>query len=178
MGKSLPVIVLVLICGASTAQTPKEDSSTIASRIKASYIYNFLQFVSFQPESLGDKSEIRVCILGRDRFGNALDQIDGERIPQGVIRVLRLGRLKESTSLSDCHALYLSASEADNVDKVMARVDEHQVFTISEFSSFIEHGGLIELYEHDDTIRFRINEQLVKETNFKVAAQLVQLGVE
>lgn len=177
MGRSWWVVVLALICGAPAAQTPKEDAGTVASRIKASYIYNFLQFVSFQPESLGESNEVHVCILGQDGFGDALDQIDGERIPQGNIRVFRLGRLKESTSLGDCHALYVSESEADNVDRIMERVDAHQVFTISEFNSFIEHGGLIELYEHDDSIRFRINEKLVKETNFKVAAQLVQLGV-
>ena len=176
-GRSLPVVLSLLICGAPAAPSSKAEPSTVASRIKASYIYNFLQFVSFQPESLGEKKEVHVCLLGEDEFGSALDKIDGERIPQGVIKVSRLGRLKKSTSLGDCHALYLSASEADNVDKIMQRVDEHQVFTISEFNSFIEHGGLIELYEHDDSIRFRINENLVKETNFKVAAQLVQLGV-
>lgn len=176
MGRSLPALLLGLLCGALAAQTP-EDASTVASRIKASYIYNFLQFVSFQPDSLGEDNEIRVCILGRDGFGNTLDDIDGERISQGTIRILRLGRLKKSTFLGNCHALYLSASEADNVDQIMERVDAHQVFTISEFNSFIEHGGLVELYEHDDSIRFRINEKLVKETSFKVAAQLVQLGV-
>ncbi|WP_370454899.1 YfiR/HmsC family protein [Hahella sp. KA22] len=44
--------------------------------------------------------------------------------------------------------------------------------------SNIIYGGLIELYKKDENIRFRINEELVTVTKFKMAAQLVRLGVE
>jgi hypothetical protein len=74
--------------------------------------------------------------------------------------------------------LYLIDSERQGTDAILAKVDEAQVLTIGEFSPFIRHGGLIELFEQNDTIRFRINEKLLSKTDFKIDAQLIQLGVK
>jgi len=150
----------------------------VAYQIKASYIYNFLQFVHFPREALRSGGTLNVCILGEDRFGPALDEIDGASFPQGHLKVLRLGRFSSSAVLDGCNVLYLIDSERQGVDSIMAKINESQVLTIGEFSPFIRHGGLIELFEQNDIIRFRVNEKLLSKTDFKIDAQLVQLGVK
>lgn len=147
-------------------------------QIKASYVYNFLQFVNFPSETLQNPDQIRVCLVGEDHFGSALDEIDNATAPQGRIRVLRLGRYYPNMLLDRCNVLYLAVSEARLASKILAQIDSLNVLTIGEFNAFIAEGGLIELYQANDSIRFRINGSLVKETHFKIAAQLVQLGVE
>jgi hypothetical protein len=149
-----------------------------AYQIKASYIYNLLQFVHFPKDALRQGELLTVCILGEDRFGEALDQIDGSKVPDGRMHIVRLGRYSSNAELNRCNVLYLIDSEQRMADKVIARIDSSQVLTIGEFSPFIRHGGLIELFEQDDVIRFRVNEQLVNKTDFKIDAQLVQLGVK
>lgn len=173
----LSAYALMLFVGLWSAPVPANPPEVIY-QIKASYVYNFLQFVNFPVETLDPDGQIRVCLLGQDRFGSALDEIDDATTPQGKIHVLRLGPYNPSVSLDACNVLYLTVSEARKAGTILARVDPHRVLTIGEFSPFINQGGLIELYQANDSIRFRINDSLVKETQFKVAAQLVQLGVE
>ena len=168
-------IRLFLVAGLAIPQTSL--AADVEYQIKASYLYNFLQFVNFPKESLTESQEIHVCILGVDLFGDALDEIDGASTPQGTLKISRLGPYKSSTPVDKCNVLYFSISENAETETVMGQIDPRRILTISEYSPFIPYGGLIELYRKKDSIRFRVNENLVKETHFKVAAQLVQLGV-
>jgi hypothetical protein len=165
--------VFLIVAPALRAQV-----ANVAYQIKASYIYNFLQFVHFPQDALQSAGTLNVCILGEDRFGPALDEIDGATTPQGRLKIMRLGRFSTGAALDGCNVLYLIDSERQGVDSIMAEVNESQVLTIGEFSPFIRHGGLIELFEQNDIIRFRINERLLNKTTFKIDAQLVQLGVK
>ncbi|WLQ17131.1 YfiR family protein [Hahella aquimaris] len=153
-------------------------AADVEYQIKASYLYNFMQFVSFPQESLVHDGQIKVCIVGVNRFGDALDEVNGAKAPQGTVVVSSLGRYRPNLPIYGCNVLFLSSSEERETERILKLVDVREVLTISEYSPFIAYGGLIELYQKDDSIRFRVNASLVTETNFKVAAQLVQLGVE
>lgn len=169
---------LLLGVGLSCASSLLAQAVDIAYQIKASYIYNFLQFVRFPEAALQDDGGLNVCVLGEDRFGSALNAIDGSSTPQGKVKVVRLGRYTAASDLGRCNVLYLIDSERQGADAILAKIDEARVLTIGEFSPFIRYGGLIELFEQNDTIRFRINEGLLSKTDFKIDAQLVQLGVK
>lgn len=169
---------LLLGVGLSCVSSSLAQAVDIAYQIKASYIYNFLQFVRFPESALQSDGSLNVCVLGEDRFGSALNAIDGSKTPQGRLKVVRLGRYSSTPDLGRCNVLYLIDSERRGAGAILAKIDEVQVLTIGEFSPFIRHGGLIELFEQNDTIRFRINEGLLSKTNFKIDAQLIQLGVK
>lgn len=149
----------------------------LSYQIKAAYIYKILQFVSFPNDAFHIDGVLNVCVLGEDRFGPALDEIDGASVPQGIINIVRLETDSGEHSLDGCNALYLVETERSNVQSILSRIDSKEILTIGEFSPFIRDGGLIELFAQNDTIRFKINQELVKDTDFQVAAQLIQLGV-
>jgi hypothetical protein len=149
----------------------------ISYQIKAAYIYNILQFVSFPDSAFHARGVLNVCVLGEDRFGIALNELDGARTPQGALKVVRMGVYSAAKRFDNCNALYVVETERWRIKSVLARVNAKKILTISEFSTFIQYGGLIELFVQDDSIRFRINEELVRDTDFQVAAQLIQLGV-
>jgi len=150
-------------------------AADIVYQIKASYIYNFLQFVSF-PEDAILQSKIKVCILGRNYFGSTLDQIDGASTPQATIQVVYLGNYTSAATLSLCNVLYLTQSEKSNTRSILRNVDIKNVFTIAEYSPFISLGGLVELYIEEEKVRFRINRSLAKNVRFQISSQLLQLG--
>ena len=177
-GYSSGLRCVLLGVGLSCATSLLAQAADIAYQIKASYIYNFLQFVRFPEAALQNDGGLNVCVLGEDRFGSALDAIDGSSTPQGKVKIVRLGHYSAASDLGRCNVLYLIDSERQGTDAILAKIDEAQVLTIGEFSPFIRHGGLIELFEQNDTIRFRINERLLSNTDFKIDAQLIQLGVK
>lgn len=149
----------------------------LTQKIKAAYLYKILQFVTFPEDALHEPGVVNACILGDDQFGSVLDEIDGARIEQGVLKIHRISGFKQDTSLERCNALYVVESERRRVRSIMRFVDSRRILTISEFAPFIRFNGLIELFEEDDRIRFRINEKLVREADYRVAAQLIELGV-
>lgn len=168
---SAAILAIYLINGQAAAP------ADISYQIKASYIYNFLQFVSFPDDTFHLPGILNVCILGEDRFGTALNEVDGAAVPQGVINIIRFDSYSEEKLFDECNALYVVETEKRHIQTILSRIDSKKMLTIGEFSPFIRYGGLIELFVRNDSIRFRINEELAKETHFQVAAQLIQLGV-
>jgi hypothetical protein len=145
----------------------------VSYKIKASYIYNILQFITFPQSEFEAHSQLNVCIVGENYFGSTLDSIEGASTPQARIHIMYLDD-SSSTSLSSCNVIYLTRSEAGSTQSILDKINTKNVLTIAEYPSFIAHGGLIELYTREDRIRFRINH--AKRTSFQIAAQLIQLG--
>lgn len=158
-----------------TTWTPMAQAENPAYQIKAAYIYNILKFVHFPPETGKD---LTVCILGENRFGDALNALNSASIPDSTLRVAQLGRYSSSKKMTQCQVLYLVNSEQEYAPAILANIDPARTLTIGEHSQFLREGGLIELYEKDDTIQFRINPDMVNKTAFTIDAQLVQLGIE
>jgi hypothetical protein len=174
-----------------------EAINPVVYQIKASYIYNFLQFVKFPENNIQefetikngktrqnlltqkqhDSSQITVCILGDNHFGSALDVLDGANTPQGHIKIQLLAGEQDKALATSCHVLYIVGSNVELSQEVLSTIDPLRVLTIGESSLFTDSGGYIELFVHNDSIRFRFNKRLLGKTLFKVAPQLLSLGV-
>ncbi|GLQ30427.1 YfiR family protein [Litoribrevibacter albus] len=153
-------------------------SEDIVYQIKASYLYNFLQFVQLVEQPDRSESYLNVCIIGENRFGASISVLDGETTPQGVIRMISMTHYNKKKTVEQCQVVYIVGMKKSLAVRVLNDVDNTKVLTIGEFPSFTELGGFIELYIENDSVRFRINSELAGNTQFRVAAQLLSLGVE
>lgn len=147
-------------------------------QVKASFLYNLMQFVSFPESALNPEGEVNLCIIGENRFKRSLGELDQSNTPQGKIKVYTMGHFESKLNYRQCHVVYIVETEAPNIKQIMEKLDNHNTLTISEISSFIHAGGLIEIFISDDSIRFRINSKLAQEANYQIAAQLIALGVQ
>ncbi len=152
-------------------------SAEIVYQIKASYLYNFLQFVHLVENPNQHPPTLKVCIVGEDRFGSALDALEGEYTPQGVIQMVLIDQYQTPQQTELCQVIYVVGSEQQLAERILSQTDTTKVLTIGEFPSFIQMGGFIELFIENDSVRFRINSELAGKTQFRVAAQLLSLGV-
>ncbi len=150
----------------------------VVYQIKAAYIYNFLQFITFEKVKNGGDPHVDVCVLDKNnRFVSALTHISGQHTPQGKINVIQLHE-NMGDRVSSCNVLYLAGADKRFIRDVLSRVDTSQIVTIGESHTFIPYGGFIELFIEDDSVRFRINKNLAGQTRFKVSSQLLSLGVK
>ncbi len=150
----------------------------VVYQIKAAYIYNFLQFITFESNATGGQAYLDVCVIDKDKkFGEALEHIAGQPTPQGKINIVLLS-VSNKEKISSCHVLYLAGTDAKYTRKVLANTDTSRVLTIGENKAFIPYGGFIELFIEEDSVRFRINSDLAGQTRFKVSSQLLSLGVK
>jgi hypothetical protein len=51
------------------------------------------------------------------------------------------------------------------------------ILTVSELPGFAESGGMIELYQMDDRIRFKVNLQSIREAGLELSSSLLKLAV-
>lgn len=165
-----PILLLLLL-----SMMPAASAQEVVYHIKASYIYNFLQFVQLPNSTSSGK--VNVCIVGENKFGQALDALEGAETPQGKIAIKMFDKVTEPMQINLCQVLYVVGSDVIFSQKLLDKINTKNILSIGEFPDFIDMGGYIELFLENDSIRFRVNQKLVGHTQFKVAAQLLSLGV-
>lgn len=163
------LVLMLSLAGPATAA----GKPTLEYQVKASYLYNFLQFVEWPPGALAADA-ILVCVFGQDRFGAALDAIAGENVRGHAIAVRRV---HEPEKLNACQVVFLSASEREREALVLQRLAGQPVLTIGETPGFADRGGVINLIQVDDKIRFEINQRAAARDGFRISSQLLQLAV-
>ena len=86
--------------------------------IKAVFLYQFTKFVDWPPAAFQDSTAPLVLgIYGDDPFGGYLDDvIMGETING---RPLVVNRLNDADNLSQCHVVFISHSEKNNLRTIL-----------------------------------------------------------
>lgn len=150
-----------------------DETPTIEYKVKASYLYNFLQFVEWPVDAFTNNT-ILVCVFGVDNFGTALRPITDE-VVRGRAIVVRY--FQDMKGLENCHVVFVSTSESHRDSQVLQSLAGRPALIVGESSGFVERGGTINLIRVGDKIRFEINQQAAKRNRLKISAQLLQLGV-
>lgn len=142
----------------------------IIDKIKTSYVYNILQFVSFPASNIDQR--IKVCVVGKSSTAETMREINNQTTPQGTISV---ALVEDNANLTNCNVVYFTLN-SNSVKTKLLSLDRDNVLTIGETTNFLDNGGLIAFYDAEDKIRFKINKKKVFETKYKLSSQLISLG--
>lgn len=143
-------------------------------QVKASYLYNFIQFIAWPKEVFGNDGKFNLCVVGAERFGKALDAFAGERVEGREIAVRRMDRDAPARA-ARCHLLFIGGVEADAGPA--DALGEHGVLTIGETPGFLQRGGVINLIEVRGRIRFEINQQAARQAGLVISSRILSLAV-
>jgi len=140
-------------------------------QVKAAFLYNFARFVDWPPGAARD-GEINLCILGYDPFGEDTDMIAGKSVGQAKLQVRRVTR---QTS-AGCQMLFISGSEASELDAVLAGARGRPVLTVADTPGFAERGVVVNFYLEQGKVRFEINIDAAGRTGLNISSQLLRLA--
>jgi hypothetical protein len=169
-GRRLAAGLLLLV---STAAAPSAQSR-LPFELRAVYLYNFARFAEWPADAFAEpNAPIRVCVLGSDPLGPALDRaLQGELVGG---RPIQATRLRSPAAARDCHILYTAATERARVLSALAAVRGRPVLTVGEHAAFLEAGGMIRFHLVDQRVRFDINVSAAEQARLRLSARL--LGV-
>ena len=142
---------LLLLCCLllqAAAQTQAQTQAADEYAAKAAFIYNIAQF-STLPNMNG---VVRLCVLGRDPFGSALATLEGK--PLGNARLSIVYPRSGPEALMQCHILYISASESDDMTALADSARAAGVLTIADTRGAARKGVMLELVLDDRRIAF------------------------
>jgi YfiR/HmsC-like len=144
-----------------------------AQQVEAVFLFYFTQFVSWPPSAFADAhAPIVIGVLGDDPFGGALEQaVAAERVNG---RPLVVRRLAEVAQAADCQILYISASEAPQLPRILGVLEGRNVLTVSDLDHFTRSGGMIRFMLVDQHVRLRINAQAARAAGLTLSSKLLR----
>jgi len=159
----------------SIATAPAAE--TVVSReylIKAAIVYNFTKFAEWPAAAFdGPGAPLRICVLGEDPFGPALDALRGKTVRD---RVLTASRVTDLDNAGQCHVLFVSASEQSRLPQILAALATQPVLTVADMGRFTDFGGIIALKETDHRSRIEVNLGAARQAGVTLSSKLLRLA--
>jgi YfiR/HmsC-like len=143
-------------------------------QVKAVFLFNFSQFVAWPPQAFSAAdSPFSICIVGEDPFGPELDAtVRGENV-QGHPFVIR--RYSNPGALeSACHILFIGDSSVTQLEKILGRLDERAILTVSDIDHSAERGAMIQFASEHNRLRLRINVAAAKAAGLTISSKLLR----
>ncbi len=162
------------VLGVRPAQARSDPgrAAPTAQQVEAVFLFYFTQFVAWPAADFADPhSPIVIGVLGDDPFDGALDQaVAGEQVNGRPIVVRRLQSVADATG---CHVLYISASEAARLPRILSTLKGRNVLTVSDLAHFAQTGGMIRFVLIDQHVRLRINAQAARAAGLTLSSKLL-----
>ena len=142
-------------------------------QIKAVFLFNFAQFVEWPSAAFADgNSPIVIGVLGENPFGTYLDEtVRDEKVGN---RPLEVHRYQRADEIHTCHILFISRSEANRLEPILASVRDRGILVVGDSDDFVQRGGTIQLASSQSKIRLRINEGAAKTATFTISSKLLR----
>ncbi len=116
---------------------------------------------------------MRLCILGEDPFGAAMESIEGKSIKERSVAIIRIVQVSDAEA---CHIVFISTSEEERLRAILDYLRDRPILTIAEIPNFARAGGIIYLKTVEDRIRFDINVDASNAADLRLSSKLLRLG--
>jgi hypothetical protein len=154
--------------------TPYSEES-----IKAAYLYRFAGYIEWPHESsdagAAETKPFTIAVLGAAGVADHLDRI----LPTLQIKN-RPARVRQITSLSelrDASILYIRAGSSNRVKKLIESIARKPVLIVTDDSSGLEMGGMINFREVDHRVRFEVSLVTAQRAKFRISSELLALAL-
>ena len=153
------------------------DNITEEQKIKAALLLKLTHFIDWPETSNSNNSSsdyFKICILGRDDFGSALNLLSGRKVNESSIEIARFNN--SQSVINNCQLVFISVSKAPFIKTIINKFNNSPLLTISDSKHFAEKGGMIQLVTKNKHIGFKVNLKKVKASGLKISSTLLQLS--
>lgn len=149
------------------AQPPLPDY-----QVKAAFLYHFTQFVEWPAP--GNADPFLMCIAESPRTSSSLAELTRGRSVGP--RPIRVTQVKASEDLHNCNVLFIAACSGLRLQQYLASVHDLTVLTVGEQPGFVQAGGMVELFQHDQRIAFTIGADAMQKVHLNASSKLLRLA--
>jgi hypothetical protein len=162
-------LFLMLISSNAIGESEKEY------KIKAAFLYNFAQFVTWPSNLTTSKSdEFNFCMYGNSPILNSLQlSLSGKQVQEHDIV---FSHIHTSEAIQQCHLIFIGTSKQEWVTSLRKSLIGKPILTIAEFDQFSETGGMIQFFLQDNKVRFAINPAEVDRAHLQMSSKLLRLA--
>jgi hypothetical protein len=163
--------VVVLLLSSTHAQSPTAGEY----QLKAAFLFNFAKFVEWPPGSFSDASApLRICVLGRDPFGEELRNITKDKTVNG--RKLEVSQVLDLQVARTCHILFIASSEIARLKQILESLRGTDALTVGDTKGFVEQGGMINFVLENNRVQFEVNRKAAEQGGLKISSKLLSVA--
>jgi hypothetical protein len=164
-------LLVVFWLSLAALASPAASSALPEYKVKAVFLLNFLRFIEWPEAVLGQSDTISLCVLGEDPFGDYLTPLSDKKVRRHPIEVRNPPTLADT---SGCHLLFTSDPKAYRTWQEQGFTDLQ--VTVSDLDGFCDQGGMIQFYNREGKVHFKINLSAVNKTSIRIDSQLLDFA--
>jgi hypothetical protein len=171
-GRVLRVLGLVMLFLSDTrAQSPTAGEY----QVKAAFLFNFAKFVEWPPSIFSNASApLRICVFGRDPFGEELRNITREKIVNG--RKLEVDQVVDLRRARTCHILFIASSEKAQLKQILESLRGTDALTVGDTKGFVQQGGMINFVLDNNRVQFEVNRKAAEQGGLRISSKLLSVA--
>ncbi len=172
---ALAALLVAIALGSASAREGTKDPRTKKEyALKAAFLYNFGNFVTW-PAGDGEQDEpFVIAIVGEDPFGPFIDQALGGKTIKG--RKVRIRRVAGTDGLDGCHVLFVAGLSSSETEELLDELSGRPVLTVGETERFAHGGGMIGFHVKGGKIRLQINRGAAERSGLRLSSKLLSLA--
>ena len=163
----------LLVCLWALAQD--QPVAAREAQVESEAVFRLAEFVEWPPATSSEQNTtFNFCVLGADPFGDSLDKaVLGHPIEQAPTMIVRGSRLAD---MGRCDVLFISVSEAKRLPKILPKLREKNVLTVSDVPDFAALGGIVQFEREGDHVSLVVNLDAAQKSGLRIRAQLLSLA--
>lgn len=159
----------------SAAAAAAADMTSIAYRVKAGYLFNFLKFAEWPPTVLPANAPLRIDIAGDEpTYRLVADELEGKVVNDRPIVVHRSNGDERATPP---HLLFITRSADPSAVQRASRLAAAPVLTVGESPDFARRHGILNFVLVDDAVRFEINLAAAEKAGLRISSRISKLAI-
>lgn len=163
------LLCIAFLCPPFTTYGQESEKENL---VKAVVIYNFAKFTEWPEETFESPNSPIVFTATGEAMSKTLAQFEGRQVKK---RDISLGHFNDNSGQSS-HILFISSTDEQSVEKILERIDNKPILTVSDIPGFIYKGGMIGLVKEGGRIRFEINFDATRKAGLRISSQLLLLA--
>jgi uncharacterized protein DUF4154 len=162
-------LALALLPGALAARTqPTEDV------VKAAFLPRFARYVAWPGAALpAAGAPFQLCIVGRDPFGDMLDQAASTELIDGHGVVIR--RMASADRIAGCQLAFVQGAAPTDTARLLLALRAQPILTITDGRAGPQRG-MIHFTIVGGRVRFFIDEAAAAERGLSISSRLLALA--
>lgn len=142
--------------------------------VKAAFLMNFAKFVAWPDDQLADGKAIVIGVIGNNAVADSLAGLAAGKSIDGHAVVVT--RMAAGDDLGKSHLVFIGEAERGRIPDLLKRIGTAGILTVSDAARFCLMGGIIQLRNENDRIRFDVNLERAQAANLTVNSKLLALA--
>jgi hypothetical protein len=177
--RSLLARALLCACPLTAALAPPalaQQPAALEYRVKAAYLLNFARYVEWPEGSLPAEGPLRICVLGVNPFGRALEDLAAGRTSAG--REIAVSNLSSLRDAKQCAIVYISPEQWRRRPVPESELRALPALVVGDGRDFARRGGTIGFVIADETVRFVVNLEARDRAGLRISSRVLALATD